>query len=148
MSKHDRPYIVMIVKGDYIGWLGVEAKSEGFPLLLRIRKTTPERAFGKLCVFTWKYSEDPLTRLPLDKFYSKIERFEKLVLDEIERRKLGLFVVSETGLGRIRYYIYTSCINDLVTFMHERIYPGESVEFASDDDETWSEYAHFRQLAD
>src|SRR4051812_5753537 len=107
------------MKSDTKSWFGVEAKREGFPVLLRIRKTTPEREFRKLCLFTWKYPEDPPTRLPFDNFYSSIERFELEVLDELERRKMGLFVVSETGFGKIRYYIYTSSIDDLVTFIQE-----------------------------
>ena len=113
---------------------------------MRIRRLVPEAGFGKLFVVSWCYAEDHPNRLPSPRFYSKLERFEQDAIEEIEREGLGVFVASETGLGKTKFYLYTGSTESLAAFLEKRIPPNETVEFASDNDEDWREYDKLSQL--
>lgn len=135
------------MSADSTQWIGVEAKKDGFPVLMRIRRLTPDPSFGILFFVTWSYSEDHASRLPSQHFYSMIERFEKNVMDQIEQTHLGLFVASETGLGSTKYYFYTNSIESLASKLDQAIPASEKVEFASDIDSEWREYGRIIKLA-
>jgi hypothetical protein len=134
------------MNSDEAAWVGVEAMRLGFPVLMRFRRIAPQPGFGKLFVITWSYSEDNPKRLPPPEFYSKLERFEQVAIEEIERDGLGIFVASETGLGKTRYYFYTRSTEPLAAALDKWIAASESVEFASDDDEEWDQYSKWKQL--
>jgi hypothetical protein len=134
------------MSADSTQWIGVEAKKDGFPILMRIRRLMPDPSFRVLFVVTWSYSEDHASRLPSQHFYSMIERFEKNVMDEIEQKHLGIFVASETGLGSTKYYFYTNSTEPLASALDQAIPATEKVEFASDIDNEWREYARFMEL--
>lgn len=127
-------------------WLGVEAKKNGFPVLMRIRRLMPDLSFGVLFVITWSYPEEHASRLPPKSFYATLEHFEKNVMDKIEQKHLGIFVASETGLGSAKYYIYTDSTESLASVLDQAIPASEKVEFASDIDNEWSQYSKFMGL--
>ena len=134
------------MKSDKTTWVGVEAKKEGFPLLMRIRRLTPQQSFGTLFVVTWSYTEDHPNRLPSLEFYSKLEQFEQTAIEEMERERLGLFVASATGLGKTRYYLYICSTESLAALLDKWISVNESIEYASDDDQEWREYTELSRL--
>lgn len=128
-------------------WVGVEAKRDGFPVLMRIRRLEPDLSLCTLFVVTWSYPNDHASQMPSQGFYSMIERFENDVIDKIEQAGLAVFVVSETGLGNTRYYFYTNSIESLTFKLDQGIPANEKVEFASTLDKEWHEYDRFIKLA-
>jgi hypothetical protein len=134
------------MKLDNAKWVGVEATKQGFPVLMRIRRITPQLSFKTLFVVVWSYPEDQAKRLPSAEFYAKIEHFERAAIDGMEQEPLGIYVASETGLGTTKYFIYTQAPESLAAFLNEQIDASEKVEFAASEDEGWHEYTRFARL--
>lgn len=127
-------------------WFAIEAKKDGFPVLLKVRRVSPNSAFKKLFVVTWAYKEDHASRLPSPAFYAILEHFEQVVVEEVERKNLGVFVASETGMGTSKYFFYTHAVEALSSELDQGIQSDQSVEFAADDDPGWSEYSRFLDM--
>lgn len=127
-------------------WYGVEAKKEGFPVLLRLRHLNPRPEFPILFVISWPYPQDNATRMPPPGFYAKIADFERGAIDRIEPEQLGIYVATQTGLGKIQYYIYTNSPELLAQFFDGHLSTNDPVEFASASDPNWTEYNKLIEL--
>jgi hypothetical protein len=129
-------------------WLGIEAKRNTFPVLIRLRVFhSPVSEYPELLVLTWKYSADEASQLPPPAFYAKLEQFERGAVDEAEKRQLGLLVAVESGLGISRQFYYTKNAHALAMDLDLLIPSSEDVEFSSDLDPEWKEHHRFVQMA-
>jgi hypothetical protein len=122
-------------------WLGIEAKRENLPVLIRLRMfDSPVTHHPELFVITWRYSSDSRTQLPPLAFYNELENFERVTVDAAERRQLGLLVAVETGLGVMRQFYYSKNAEELAVELDAGLPPDVGIEFWSDRDPEWREY--------
>lgn len=129
-------------------WLGIEGTRDSLPFLARARDI-PASLVGTselpcLFVITYSYNTDHPTRLPSQKQYDEIGRFEERIIDELEYNDVGVLTFNRTWNASIRYFCYVTDQQKTADFVRVRMAKDWTCELAADEDPEWSEY---RRLA-
>jgi hypothetical protein len=135
--------------GQASDWVGAQGERDGKAFLVRARRFAPGiaplAAFPELLVIEVAYEPLDDTGLPGKFHYDNAEAFEQLVFDTLEEAQALIFVFSEIGDGKFRYFTYAAEPPRVIAYVRGRINPDLPVEFYSGADPEWSEYS--RRLA-
>lgn len=125
-------------------WIGAEGSRNGQPLLIRARHIPDALlappALPCLLVLTYSYQPTDNTGLPSQDQYEQIAHFESGPVDAMEAHRIGVATVIRTCSGSVQYFCYVRNIDEAVAAISERLNDDDPVEFAGDEDPTWTEY--------
>ncbi len=126
-------------------WIVAKAEREGMPHVLRIREGAPEFAeqaqFGQLLVVEWKY-ESQSAGMPAAEVLQRMDRFEELLLEQLEGERVAALVLIVTGGNARIWHWYIRNPAETMAAVNralagEEVFP---VEFLRQDDPAWEAY--------